>query len=593
MTHHPQSRSGWVFKKQASGLILPAGVVLGGTLHSYLDSWDSEPEFRGTRTLGAVPTYEELWDGPRPALESLIKAVPAQGWLWFLATLTNVLARDNVKAHEKFELVLSMFDRNVRSRLRNILKGATPTFPIVEFPVLLLLEIALANADFAEDAAQSDSGASLDPMVKAIYVLWSLLTEDTTSQTLRNPAGVAAALSERSFLGSPFRNLQTGFGLWAWDHAGLDPAALTARSRFDNRLRETIGYSLEQWVTGITLATMIAQNQPVDEAIAHPISITGRRNDLTNEGSDLLMGCLARVSATTTGLQESCRSLGTGLHLVRKPSLLALKRSPCLQIQADPAVYRVLSPVHLAESAVTRPRIESETDESMKALARQDLGTLTEAYIHGLLAATFGDNYQRLPSTKKRSRADGLIWFPNGFVVVECKARRSPEYTRYQVRDDESYRNELEGLDLGKAVAQVEQTTEDVLRGLIQHRCKSTPAVAGSIILFTQDIPLSEVSRSVLDEILPKTRAHLGVLRLRPQIMSIERVEELDKWTHLDLLSELVRKMQDRDVSLEGLNNFFLKENKTPRPSSLRRGIWLQLLESTRAYLTDPDGQVE
>jgi len=576
-----------MFEERPSGILVPAGIVVGDTLLRFGDPPMPDPDYRATRALGAVPTYEELWPPPRPELRDLIAQVPAQLWLRFLSILANLLARENVDATTKSAILFQIFDYEARERLETFLASAPRMFPITEFQVLLLLEIALAHAEIAPEPPERIDERSLRTMVQAVYVLWSELTEATERQISRSPAGIAAALNERSSLGAPFRRLQTGFGLWVWDHAELDADARAARARCDARLKDSMGISLDDWVTGIALATMIAQNQPPEETITNPIYISGGRDDLTQDGNNVLLACLARVSTTMAELQEACRQLGA--DLIETPSLLALKRKPCVHTLGTPHSYRVLSPIHLAEAAVERPRVEAETDEVTKASARTDLGTITEAYHHGLLKQIFGESYQRLPSLKKRSRADGVIWFPNGLLVVECKARRSPESRRYQVRDDGSYRDELLGLDLGKAVAQIEATTEDVFLKRIPHRCQVEPAVVGSIILFAQEVPLSEVSRSVLDGILPRTTARSGVLHLRPQIMSIERLEELDKWAHLDLLSVLVRKMQDRDVSLECLNNYLLHENETPGRSELRKALWRLLLERIRPYLNDPD----
>ncbi len=105
--------------------------------------------------------------------------------------------------------------------------------------------------------------------------------------------------------------------------------------------------------------------------------------------------------------------------------------------------------------------------------------------------------------------------------------------------------------------------------------------------MFLQDLALSPVSRSVLDRILPRTRTRDGVTILRPQIISLERVEELDKWDNLDLIAELRQKMADDDVALECLNNYLLHEGRTPGPARVRKTIWRSFLEQVRPYLSE------
>jgi len=235
---------------------------------------------------------------------------------------------------------------------------------------------------------------------------------------------------------------------------------------------------------------------------------------------------------------------------------------------------------------VERPLVERSLPAESRAAARTEYGSVVEGYVHGLLRALFGDRYQRLPPIQRRKRAEGVIWYPNGFLIVECKARRASELIRYHAREDAHYFEELIQSGLKTAVEQIGATTEDILSGDIAFPGALAPAVAGSLIVFLQDLPLSPVSRSVLDRILPRSRIAEGVAHLRPQLISLERLEELDKWFDLDLLSELRAKMADDDVSLECLNNYLLHEGRTPRTSAVRNRIWQSLLGHLCSCLT-------
>ncbi|MCH6545232.1 MAG: hypothetical protein IH796_04450 [Deltaproteobacteria bacterium] len=101
---------------------------------------------------------------------------------------------------------------------------------------------------------------------------------------------------------------------------------------------------------------------------------------------------------------------------------------------------------------------------------RSDFGCLAEAYVHGVLATAFGDRYSPLDASMRGAKglgelADGVIWYPEGFIVVECKAVRVKEADRYIPRTDDAYFKELsERGKLAKAVNQIDATIEAVRR---------------------------------------------------------------------------------------------------------------------------------
>lgn len=583
---NPQGESRWVFERASSGLLVPTGLVAAGVLLPFSAGPD-ERDRRVVRSLGIVPTFEDLWDGDRPDINELLRSVPLQLWMRLLACLATLLAREDADPANRYQLIEPVFRRPQAARLRRILESTPFAFPMAEFPVLLLMELAFSRAEVAATPPERIDPDSLERMAQGIYAVWSHLTDKTDSRIRADPAGVAAALNEMTLLGSPMRRILTAFGLWAWDHNELDDQARAARTGFDEYLNTSLGVSLHDWVVGVALATFITQNQPLEEVVTQPVFISAGRSDLTLEGQALLARCLGHLSTTANGLRAACRELDGDGNLLESPSLLALKRTPCIKALGSTASYRAISPVHLAEAALERPLIERTKPESTRPRARTDFGAVVEAYVHGLLRGLFGDRYQRLAPVTDRKRAEGVIWFPSGFLVVECKARRASELLRYSTREDANYLEELVQSGLRTAVAQIEATTEDILDGTIANRSSLIPATVGSLVVFLQDLALSPVSRSVLDCILPRTRTEDGVVHLRPQIISLERLEELDRWLHLDLLGELRKKMCDKEMTLECLNNFLLHEGRKPGGSAVREAAWRTLLEFLRPYLSE------
>ena len=397
--------------------------MLGDSPVSFGEEFSGE-DHRVTRALGVVPTYEDLWGGNRPNLDELLGKVPAHLWIDFLSRLATLLSRENVDQTTMNAIVEELFRSPQKGRLRRFLMTTRTALPITEFPVLLLMELAAARAEVSATPSTPIDPDSLDSIVRAIYVVWSHLTSSTDDRIQRNPAGIAAALNERSHIGSPMRRVLTAFGLWGWDHADLDDDARAARRAFDEHLRKTYGLSLVEWVAGLAVATFISQNQSPQETMTDPIMILPNRSDLTQDGCDLLRRCVERLATTTTDLRKACRKLDQEADLLTQPSLLALKRTPCIRIPGTPSAFHPISPVHLAEAAVERPLIERCTPESSRAQARTDFGMVVEGYVHGLLRELFGSRYQRLPTVQTRKRAEGVIWFPSGFLVVECKARQ-------------------------------------------------------------------------------------------------------------------------------------------------------------------------
>jgi hypothetical protein len=575
----------WRFGQTPSGLFIPTGIVLGNTPAPFIETIDSDPDLRAARALGVVPTYEDLWDTPRPHLNDLLRRVPTQLWIGFLSRLSAVLCRNSNESASQRALLLEIFREPQRRRMLDFLNATQPAFPLAEFPVLLLIEIAASRSRQAHTQPTELDNDSLEVMVQAIYCVWSELSSVTDTRIRGNPAGIAAALNERSILGSPMQRLMTAFGLWVWDHKDLDGVSRSARHAFDGHLAASIGMSLSDWVTGIALATLIVQLRPLVEAATHPVIFQPDRSDLTAHGRDLLLRSVQRLAVTEASFQDQCREFDLNSDLLANPSLLPIKRTPCLHSASIPQGVYPISAIHLAEAAVERPLVERSSLAIHRAKARTEFGAVVECYVHGLLRLLFDNRYQRLPAVQDRKRAEGVIWCPSGFIVVECKARRPSELIRYQGREDSRYLDELVGSGLRAAVAQVHSTTQDILDGTIPHPGQLSPAIAGSLIVFLQDVPLSAVARSVLDRLLPASTTTNGVIRLRPQVISLARLEELGKWSHIDLLSVLSGKMRDNEVDLECLVSYLTHEGHIPRPSPVRRALGMSLRNHVRPFL--------
>lgn len=548
-------------------------------------------DYRALRGIGVVPTYDELWSEPVPELNSLLAAVPVQTWFAFLLRLITVLVRDNASAQDKTRILLEMLDDDARHRALLFLESNQNASLISAFSVLLLLELTASRAELAASPAPLIDPATRAMMVKALYVVSDRLNESLTAGIPHNPSGAAAALRERSILGQPTRRMLTAFGLWRWSHVALDDRARNIRATFDAHFASRCGVSLEQWVVGLSLATLAAVNQPLTEAITTPIFIVENRSDLTPAGRALIGACLSQLSLTTDAFRAECKRADAEKDLFRSPSLIPVKAHPCLRtVEGVTAAYRAISPLHVAEAGVRRPVLERARDSAQRNIALIEYGHLVESYVHALLMHAFGDRYQRLEPSNSRKRAEGIIWYPQGFIVIECKARSSSEWVRYQMRSDDEYAAELHDSGLAKAAQQIESTIDDVLSGSIPQQCAAPPRVAGGIIVSLQDLALSWISGSVFERLLPPTRMSDGVLRLRPQLMEIETLEEIDKWEHVDLLEVLTRKMQDKDMMFECVNAFLQHERGDPKLSRTKRIMWDALRAFIVPYLNAPEG---
>jgi hypothetical protein len=161
-----------------------------------------------------------------------------------------------------------------------------------------------------------------------------------------------------------------------------------------------------------------------------------------------------------------------------------------------------------------------------------------------------------LRPSNNRKRAEGVIWYEDGFIVVEIKARRVADGARYQLRLDQTYAEELSKRGMTEAIEQIDATISDILSGQIPCRCVRPVRLVGSLIVISEEAPLNLIAESVLTKVLPVTATRDGILRLMPQIISLQELETLDQWDGGRLLDVLKEKMRDKSTGVESLRTY-------------------------------------
>jgi len=469
------------------------------------------------------------------------------------------------------------------------LRETPDAHPITEFPILLFLELVLARGQGRGSPSQFIPPEVVERVLQGVYALWTVLCEHDDPTILENPAGVAAALCERSTLGKPMLALRVAFALWVWEHKDLDERARESRALFGQCLRETYGIALNEWVAGIAIATHASTNQPVKEVTTEPLYVNPRRPELTEQGVSLLEQCLKLVSACTERLAAECKAWDDERDLVVEPTLLPLKKFPSLATLESPPRYRVTTPVLLAGAAVSRPFVVAQ--DTRRPDVRKSYGYVVEGMVHGVMRECFGDNYQRLEEPGDRKTGEGIIWFRDGCIVVEVKARHRFESKRFGIRSDQQLRDDLSTSDLPKAVEQIRATTNALLDGSVPGSSLRTIRVIGSIVVMVEEVALTAASKSVLDTMLPATKSHAGALCLRPQLLTLDGVVDLLHWDLTSsMLGVLTVKMQHPDLSLEHLGNYLRIGRHPRRPPEVRTAPGKGIVDLVRPYFRPQAG---
>ena len=587
--------SDFLFKRRQSGLFVPAGLAMDQIQSVFGEQGDTSLEFDipALRGVGIMPTYQDLWDEPSQPLIDLFQSVPIQVWGFVVSCLGSVLAHDIGRPESERTLHLrTIFLERQQVRIDAFMRDAPNAVLLAPFPVLLTMELA------AVSSPPEASGGTIEPeivdrVLQAFYLAWEQVNRPLHAEIEKNPAGVAAAMTERSELGSLSELTARAFGCWLWGHRYVGERELQARRYFATVMRREYSVELEDWVVGCSLPTFLVQCRTLHELMAGPLDLRFPAPNLTSVANALLHRVLNCLSTSFGAFAAFCRQCDKRAPLVEKPSLLPVKKHPCVQLGGDRERFWVISPVHLAEAAFERPVRLAETlalkqtDGHGTRFCRGEFGVVVEAYVHGLLHQMFPDRYERLNPRDDAIRADGVLWSPKGVVVVECKASRVAESMRYSVRTDEDYYWELVKSGLEKAVNQVDRTIDDVLSETISGKIPGPPRVAGSIIVCYQEVPRSGIGRTVLDRVLPETRRRGRVLQLRPQVVSLSDLETLDGWSHVELLEALHRKMLDQRYSLESLPNYLFFTYGRARRFNVRHMLHRLLIDAIRPWYNE------
>lgn len=317
--------------------------------------------------------------------------------------------------------------------------------------------------------------------------------------------------------------------------------------------------------------------------MANPAVVDLKTTALTSEGSHAFQAMGARLATSHSDFAAECLRIHTEAPLWERPSLEPLKRWPCVYVDDARRLIVPMSPVHVGQNALEGPlRVMRDCGESNPY---QGFGHLIEDHVHHALATTFGDRYQRLKPLKKQPRAEGILWYPNGFVVVEVKSRRIADGARFQHRDDAECIEELRRRDVPKAIEQIEATIAQVLDGNIPCQCGRPPYVIGSLIVMSDEVPCSFIAGGVLHSLLPPTRKHVDHSVLRPQLVTLAEIEGLDTWSGVNLIDVLRDKMGDPDTSIESVNAFMDYRGIAIRDSAYARSLYDGLYQTHRHWV--------
>lgn len=538
-----------------------AGIIVPGHL---LRVREAAPiEMRG---MGLMPEWEILWDSPPPSLDELLAMLRANKWLEALRRVAFILTHTATDSEEKQRALLrGLYRGEAQTRMASHLRGGHNHVTVGLFPVLVAMELAASRCPALEQF-KSKGVAEPEAPEKLIHLVWTLLNGSDRMKVQADPAGVAAAIVERSSLRSMTELLRAAYGVWLWEHPGVTDEDRRYREDFSKCMQRTHEMTLEEWVRGVATAEMVHSATPLEHCKDMPL-LQVRNPGLTEQGRALIEVTMSRLSSTLEEFQVLCRRQEP---LLEKSMLLPLKLSPAIRLDGASNAYVVLSPTHVAEAAFERPvrMLESENKMARWGEARTQFGQLVETYVHGLFGDQFGDRYFRLPPEQRRKRTDGLLQYPGGVILVECKAMRVTERHRYGARTDAEYLEEMRkrlGLGDEGAVKQIRDTAADLRAGKVRHvPVDLNVRVIGSIIVVFQDLPQTGIAESVLGEILPPTREIDGSLELQPLLMSLFEAPELSGWGHLDLLAQLVRKQQVRATAFESLRNYLLFARHRP-----------------------------
>lgn len=538
------------FKVGPHGLAAPVGTSIGDWIYPSGDL-SARQQLRQSLLeagIGTVADFKDLWPDERMTPAAAFSALPAQWWLNILSRFALCACSPNVDTDEFTRMLVQMLSSSARLNFQR--KYGHKPNPRLLCPFSVLLAIELASFMGADHEPPSEGAR--DTLVRPILLLSQTLNSSVAGNIKSSPSGIAATLTERSRLGDPRHWLLRAYNVWVHDHADLSSESREFRAAADRTMRERIGIDLASMIGAIGQVLTFYLSLDLKTLSNGAVCLDLQRLPLTEAGNHAIDITFAQLTATVQDFASACRSRHQTRSLLENPTLESLRQYPCVYVESSTRRMSLLSPVHLAASALDRPlRIMSDAGVENPRTA---FGQLAEDHVHHALSSMFHKRYQRLDSHDKHKQADGILWYEDGFIVVEVKARGVPDKRRFKQRNDTEYTKELTDRDIDKAVAQVESTINRVMRGRIQCQCCLPVRVAASLIVTTEESPTSFIAASVLNKLLPDTRHEYGIAVLRPQLLSLSDLEALDMWSGKRLIDVLNVKMRDRDRSLEALH---------------------------------------
>lgn len=507
-----------------------------------------------------TPSYAELWTEPMPDIPSVVRLLKKDNWLSILSRVALAMTSPGISYRDAERAVLSMLTTERKAALVKWHKDAGPRKRFIDpFAVLASIQIAAIYAEPGQIKGKlTDEQGEAIP--KLLYMVSASINEESNSRMDTDLPGVVAALTERSSLGHMIDIATRAVALWTWPIPNQRGRVTSFRAKADAIFKKKYGVSILEWQAVLAHAIeSLVVNINMDK-MHDGIPSMSTRYDNSSRARNILNS----VSGTWEEFKSRCEAQHAKADLWKSPTLVPLATTPLISISPTESI--VLSPVNLALAMLEFP-LRAAKEEGLDL---GPFGDIVEDYCHHLLSLQYGRSYTPLAPLKDGERADGIIWFSDGFVVVESKSNRTN--TKYVNRNNARFLQELGNRDIPKAVGQINATIDDVLSGAIEKPWWiGNPSRAGSLILVADELPLTPLAAPALNQVLPPTkREPSGVLRLQPQIMEIDELERLDSWDGDTLIHVLGKKMLHSGTALEAYTSYqsFMKCKRKGTPTA-------------------------
>lgn len=576
-----------VFKPNAQGLFVPRGFQVGGKFLP--DRRQTTPgevaAFFGERTISIEPDYSELWPNEtKPDIPTMLKRFKRTTWFGYISRFLQALHNKNVPTRQAEEsIIVGMMTKATVDRINAWIR-TVPKFRLLSpFAMLVTQQLCFIYCEDGVDAERLTE-EEREHVLKTIYLVSEFLHEKPNAALkAEDSAGVAAALADRSELpDAEFFGLRA-LSLWCWKFEGLSEESKAIRKKANECFKGQFGVTLEQWL--FTLWAQIisfSRNFDLEQNITGIATIV---KDIapTEFRQTALIKSLAADSET---FAKRCKQAHSEEEPIwSTPDLKPTSQYPLLEYEEGKAA--VLSPNHLALAALERPLwvMRGGTDGKGKdklSNPYQGFGYLIQDYVNWHLNRMYPGRYTPLDPLKNRNRADGIIWFEDAFIVVEIKGRHTRN--RHLVRTDSELLIELLDKGIRDAVGQIEETVRDVIKKRIPYPYPTfKPVKAGSLIIVSEELPLSVLAEKVWRQVLPPTRIYDGIKQLHPQIVDLSEIELFDMFPSVSLFDVLNNKMLDDARVYEGLASY---RRLVKIPMAARSELNHERIDSLRTMLS-------